>query len=135
MVTKVSLIVVVCVLVGADNTKGDLKKLQGDWVLVSAEHEGNKVSDEDLKSCRLVIEGEKYIFKEVGSDTLTGTLKLDSSKTPKTIDSKPSDGEALLGIYELKDKEFKVSLAASGKERPKDFTSGDYIHVWKRAKK
>src|SRR5262245_30910102 len=111
---NVAMVVVICLLAGADSPKGDLKKLQGAWAMTAGENDGNKSSEEDLKSCSLAIEGNKYTVK-FGGDTITGTLKLDPTKKPKMIDSTRSEGETLLGIYELNGDDFKVSLAASGK--------------------
>jgi len=42
------------------------------------------------------------------------------------------------GIYELKDKEFRVAFAPPGKPRPAKFAtapdSGQWMHVWKHMK-
>jgi uncharacterized protein (TIGR03067 family) len=97
-----SLIVVpaVCIVALAETPKSDLKKLQGTWLMVSSESQGKKSSDERVKSTRLVIKGDKYTLHR-GDDSLEGTLKLDPKQKPKTIDSTTSDGDTLLGIYEL----------------------------------
>jgi len=133
--SKSLLLVPVLVLVAAaDSPKGDLKKLQGTWSLVSGQNDGNKIPEDDAKAISLEIKGDKYLVK-VRDESIEGTLKLDPTQKPKTIDAARADGETLHGIYELKDDEFRVSLASAGQDRPKDFASGDIIHVWKRARK
>jgi uncharacterized protein (TIGR03067 family) len=132
-------------LIGAapqDAAKDDLKKMDGTWTLVSGEEEGQKLSDSTLKTAKAVIKGDKHDVK-VGDKTYVGTHKVDPSKKPKTIDAMDTEGtnkgKTSLGIYELKDDEFKVCFAPPGKERPKEFTtkagSGNILHVWKREKK
>jgi uncharacterized protein (TIGR03067 family) len=134
MLSSALTVVVLALVARADAPKSDLQKLEGTWVMVSGESEGRKLSEEELKGSSLVIEGNKYTVK-LGENPLKGTLKLNPTKTPKTIDSTSVDGETHLGIYELKGDLFKVCLAQSGKERPRDFNSGDIVHEWKRAKK
>jgi uncharacterized protein (TIGR03067 family) len=116
----------------------ELKKLEGTWELASAEINGEKAPEEGLKKSSLTIKGGKYVAK-LGDDTFEGTLKLDPSQKPKTMDAVESADRTHLGIYELKGDEFKVCLAEAGKDRPKEFSaasgSGQFLLVWKRAGK
>jgi uncharacterized protein (TIGR03067 family) len=89
------------------------------------------------------IKGDKYTVFRFDKARGKGTLKLDATKNPKTIDALP-DGPAgkmgpILGIYEIDGDTLKLCFAAPGMERPKDFTckagSGHTLTVWMREKK
>jgi uncharacterized protein (TIGR03067 family) len=135
---RLSLIVpLLCgLLVAADDAKKDAKadrdKLQGAWRLTSGPGGATEA--------RLVIEGDKYSFK-AGEQEERGTLKLDPSKTPKTIDLQITEGQdkgkSQVGIYELQGDTFKLSVAPAGEtERPTSLDAKDnsLIFVFKRDK-
>jgi uncharacterized protein (TIGR03067 family) len=139
------LIAIVGLVIGADNkedaAKKDLQRLEGDWVMVSGEQEGEKLPEQMIKESRLTMKGNTHTVK-FGEETMKGTHKLDPTKKPKTIDAQhegSSKDQTMLGIYELKGDEFKVCFSAPGKDRPTEFTSksgtGQFVHVWKRQKK
>jgi uncharacterized protein (TIGR03067 family) len=106
-----------------DAVQKELKALSGDWkatgVLV-----GGKVEprDEGRGDFRIVIEGNRYTFTLRGQARETGSLTVDPTKTPKVIDlvpaGGPNAGKTLLGIYELKDDELKLTWADPGQARP-----------------
>ena len=108
-----------------DNAK-DIKAVEGKWVMKSAEIAGVKLPDEQVKTISLVLEGEKYTVN-VGDKVDKGTVKIDATTKPKTIDIKgtdgPNKGKTMLAIYELKDDTLRVCYDLTGKERPKDFVS------------
>jgi uncharacterized protein (TIGR03067 family) len=136
----------VCLLAGADapktKTPTDVQKLQGTWKLVAGEMDGKAMTEDQLKTGKLVIRDNQYTITLPGKDTFTGTEILNSTKSPKTInvtdDSGPNAGKKLLGIYELKGDEFRVAFAPSDKSRPTEFTTkpgtGSWMHLWKRVK-
>lgn len=117
----------------------DLKKFEGEYVMVSGEKSGEKLPEETLKSAKLTMKGDKHTV-HVGDDTIIGTHKLDSSKTPKHIDSMdtegPFKGKTTLGIYKFENGEYTVCFAAPGKDRPREFAtksgSDEFLHVWKK---
>ena len=127
-----------------DASKKDLEALQGDWVMVSCERDGIKMSAEEVKTYRRTVQKNKYtvvIAGEDGVQKLNGTITLDPTKTPKTIDAVrtegPSKGKAMRGIYAFAGDKQNVCFAPVGKERPTDFISkagtGHVLTVWKRA--
>jgi uncharacterized protein (TIGR03067 family) len=72
--------------------------------------------------------------------TDTMTIKVDTSKTPKTIDILfPEKGRDMLGIYEIKGDELHLCASDSGKDRPTEFSakegSGWRLATFKRVKK
>ena len=130
---------------GAQNPAADqeLKQLQGIWKVVAAEANGQKVPAEDLGRYQLLIEpsGHMTAFRD-GAITLQGSLTLDPSRTPKTLDvtftKGQQSGKTAQGIYELKDGALKVCRANPGQSRPAEFASppgsGLTLIVYERAK-
>jgi uncharacterized protein (TIGR03067 family) len=129
-------------LVAADE-KGDAKKdmdgLQGEWTLVSAERNGEKLPDDQGKTMRRIIKGDEFSVTRDGETLAKGKFKIDPTKKPKTIDVTLESGDNILGIYELEGDEFKMCYGQPGGERPKAFASkadnNTSLLVWKRAKK
>jgi uncharacterized protein (TIGR03067 family) len=137
----------VCLSLGADAPKNDavkkeLKKVEGEWALVSGEEKGENVPEETLKNAMLTIVGDKHTLK-INGDTIAGSHKVGPTKKPKEIDvmetEGPFSGQTLLGIYKLEGDTFSTCLALPGQERPKEFSTksgtGSMLHVWKRVKK
>ena len=126
-----------------DAAKKELKTFQGTWVLVSAEKDGKKASDE--KAIKLIITDNKYSLTQESSAVIghKGTFLLDPAKKPKSTDVIVTEGadkgKTFLGIYELSSDDYKVCFAPAGKERPTEFSSkpgsGNLLQVWKREKK
>lgn len=116
--------------------KTDQNKLQGTWVVVSAETEG--MSIKEIKGNRVVISGNTITHK-FGSEEKKGSFKLNPSKNPKQIDF--TEGEDVYhGIYKLDDDSLKFCLPADpSPKRPTEFTSkkgsGTILMELKRQKK
>jgi uncharacterized protein (TIGR03067 family) len=129
-------------LLAADNEQ-ELKKFEGTWTLSSGEADGKPLTEKQLKGGTLVIKGDHYTVTIPGKEKTTGTQKVDPTKTPHAVDitddSGPNKGKTRLGIYEFKGEEFHCVFSAAGKERPSKFStaagSGQWLHVWQRAKK
>lgn len=129
-------------LVAADDPKDELKKLEGNWTMVSGEKDGKNVAEQTIKTAKIVFNGDQHDVK-VGDDIFKGTHKIDLSKKPKAIDATdtegPFKGKTVYGIYELDGDTFKVCFAKPGEDRPKEFSSksgtGHILHVWKKEKK
>jgi uncharacterized protein (TIGR03067 family) len=124
-----------------DDAKKELKKLEGNWVMVSGEEKGKKLPEDAVKNAKLTIKGDKHTVK-VGEESFVGTHKLDPSAKPKAIDATDTEGtfkgKTTLGIYKLEGDKFTVCFAPPDKDRPKEFSTksgtGQFIHVWKRQK-
>jgi uncharacterized protein (TIGR03067 family) len=121
-----------------DAAKKELKNLSGSYVMVSGEAGAEKLPQERIKEAKMTIEGEKYTAS-FGGDAVTGTLKVDPTKTPKEIDATDSEGKTILGIYKFDKDQFTVCFASPDKGRPKEFSikagTGEFIHVWKKKAK
>src|SRR5262245_55020919 len=115
----------------------ELEKLQGAWQLVSAEADGKKAPQEQIKNVRVVIRGEKHtVFfgdKVVAREI---AFQIDITKKPKAVDDLLPTGQRILGIYELQGDTLRSCVAPAGKERPTRFSaeagSGHTLRVFRR---
>ncbi len=147
MKPKMLLVLIVGLLLGADpkdDAKKEMEKMQGAWVLVSSERNGEPAPAENLKALKRTIKGDEFTVFRDGEVLVKGKITVDPSKSPKTIDIMFSEGEnkdkPVLGIYEIDGDNQKVCYGAPGnKDRPKEFSSkgdkGMTLSVWKREKK
>jgi uncharacterized protein (TIGR03067 family) len=138
-----------CLVLGAatlmadDTAKKDLDALQGTWKLESLMESGKPAPADALKQITIVVKDGKYSISAGGKELETGSIKLDPSKKPKTIDfeiaSGNDKGKTQLGVYELKDDTFTFCMARAGqKERPSELASTEksqtILTVAKKAK-
>jgi uncharacterized protein (TIGR03067 family) len=119
----------------------EIKDVDGTWKPVSAELAGKPWPKQMLDSMKLMLKDDQYTV-EVGGNKDEGTVKRDSSKSPKTMDitgtNGPNKGKTFLVIYELKGEELRVCYDLSGKSRPTEFaTKPDtmlFLVTYRRAK-
>jgi uncharacterized protein (TIGR03067 family) len=108
---------------GGDAAKKELAKLQGTWMTVSVEINGQKV-EEDFTKDRLIIKGDTFVL-QTGGTKLEGVMSIDPTKDPKTIDTTVTAGQdkglKSVGIYELKGDTFRVCYCVSINQRPTEF--------------
>jgi uncharacterized protein (TIGR03067 family) len=124
----------------AQDTKGELDKLQGEWTWVSGEVKGVKGDKDKNAKQKLVIKGDQWILTVPQGET-QWTIKIDASKDPKWIDITRNDKKEIefQGIYKLEGDTLSVCriITASKRDRPKEFKttaeSGQLL-VWKRVK-
>ena len=90
----------------------------------------------------VTFEGDKYTVKKGDDMIQTCTMKLDLSKTPKTLDATVIEGFnkglVIRGIYEIRGDTLKVCFDPEGKNRPTEFkgaTGSQTLVVHKRVKK
>jgi uncharacterized protein (TIGR03067 family) len=109
-----------------------LEELRGVWNAESLTIGGKKLGDDDLKQLKmqLVFTGDKYAERIGGKVNEEGTIKIDTSKKPATIDldiqTGNDKGKLQVGIYEVKGDTMKLCLAFPGaKDRPTSFDSPD----------
>lgn len=126
-----------------DDAKIDLERFQGKWALISAQRDGKKTPEEEVKKITLTIQGNKFVLYKNAEIISEGTFTLDPTKRPKTIDETatagPNKGKTFLAIYEIDDQHHKICFAAPGKERPTAFSSepgsGHLLQEWKHEKR
>ena len=105
--------------------------LDGRWIAVELETEGQKEDPKVLKTFRVRVFGNQLTMRPNGTVTRSMKFKLDPSQTPKTIDltvyedDKP--GRTVQGIYSLDKGQLKMcvpsfdSTAKDAKVRPREF--------------
>ena len=123
-----ALVVVAAVLMGAaDNLlEEDRDRIQGTWVTVSFQVNGQGAPSEAVKDIRTVFKDKDYIQKKGDEVLEEGTFTLDPDKKPRQIDFKigkgQDQGKDQFGIYELDGDTLKFCVAAPRAEvRPTDF--------------
>lgn len=118
------------------SAKDDKEKLQGTWVLVSGEHDGQPIPEEVAKTVKLVFAGDKVTLYH-NDQKNEGTFKVAADKKPKELDLDMDSG-AVKGIYQLDGDTLKLANAKPGEERPKEFPkkegSGLTVATLKRQK-
>ena len=106
---------------GLKDDKSDLKKLQGDWEVVTWEQLGRPVNI----TAKWSFNGEKYTLDQ-GSNLEEGTIKIDQSKKLPTIDLAISGGNCKgkdqPGIYKIEGDTITFCFAWPGMtDRPTEF--------------
>ena len=144
MKTPLLMFIAVGLLMPANNAQAgdqqDLEKLQGTWKLVSAAQDGKVLSDDKVKQTTIVFKADTFRFPGLAENATSkeGTIKLDATKKPKQMDATSTQGDVMLGIYELEGNRYKVCFAPVGKARPDDFASntgsGYILQFWERPK-
>ena len=123
--------------------KKDKEALQGTWMAVSGEKEGKE--DTEAKEHALVFEGDKFSIKRGDNVIVRGTFKINTSKSPKTMDMEISEGpedvkgKTAQAIYQLKGDELTWCVTHPGcGERPEKFATKEGVKQllvkFKRAK-
>jgi uncharacterized protein (TIGR03067 family) len=122
--------------------KKDQERMQGEWIMVSGESQGQPFPDRFVKSAKRVVEGDTYTVTaetEDGPYSVKARFKLDPTHKPGHIDATTSadGGESkLVGIYEFKGDELHICMATAEAGRPKEFSSSQgTLVIWKKVKK
>ena len=112
--------------------------LQGTWVIASI---NGQTAPEGASEMTLTFTGDKYHQTLAGEVNERGTIKLDASKKPMTIDliiTEGTDaGKTQLGIIEVTGDAVRANLDTPGAaQRPTDFTikEGFVMFVGKKKK-
>ncbi len=114
----------------------DAKDLQGTWQAVDLEANGEKKPGDEAKELQVVFKGDLVYAVKPEGDGRKVKFKLDSSKTPKTIDliaiDESDKGKIAAGIYSLENGRLRLCVNLFGKDttqRPTEFKtqSGDGV--------
>jgi uncharacterized protein (TIGR03067 family) len=125
----------------ADPSKKDLERMQGDWAAVSMVRDGQASDEDDARALFRTVKGDTYTVFRFSKAIGKGTMKLDATKNPKTIDLTPDGGKVppVAGIYTLEGDTLTLCYGLPGKPRPTKFASepdsGVSLAVWQREKK
>ena len=121
---KMLAVLVVGLLVAADEGKKEGEKFSGTWTIESFTRDGK--DNDDAKGEKVTFEGDRLTV-ETKNGEHKGTFKLYPDQKPKGIDFTPSDGpnegKMHRGIYALEKGRLKICLAKPDGDRPKEFES------------
>ena len=150
MVTVMSLVwsvgAIAAALAQGQSADAELQKFQGTWVMVSAEMDGKKVSDADVKQSKITFVGNQVevIAPHQHKDKIVASVtKLDLTKNPKEMhwvrSAGPNAGTTMLAIYEFEGpNQYQICFDPAGVAAPKKFGtkagSGHIWQTWKRVK-
>jgi uncharacterized protein (TIGR03067 family) len=137
-----SVLVVMAGLVPGGDAQGAAPDdaFQGAWRMSSFVVDGDAADDDQIRSGRLVVEGDRYVPR-FGSEAVGARFTLDPKTSPKSIDftylDGPQKGKTVLGIYSFEGESLTICRALTETERrPTKFAatpgSGTLLVVWKR---
>ena len=102
-----------------------LKELEGTYTVVAMEKGGKAAPKEATESIKIAFKGDELILTTEGGEK-KAKIKVDTSKTPNTIDISPLDGDAkgktFPGIYKAEKGEVTLVFTEKG-DRPKELKS------------
>jgi uncharacterized protein (TIGR03067 family) len=126
----------------AEPNQKDIEAMQGVWTIESFTLDGNKISPEQLKNWRRIVEGNHVMWKNGPATIAELDIKFDRTKKPMTLDSTiatgDNKGETLLAIFELNGDELHVCFTSPGNPRPTEYSSkpgsGQSLYTARRVK-
>jgi uncharacterized protein (TIGR03067 family) len=104
----------------------ELEKLRGTWQLLSAESDGKKTPDEQVKQIRVIIDGDHHTVM-FGQKAVVHKVRftLDPTTDPKSIedqlDQEPYKGKKIRGIYRLEGDRLMSCVGPIDGPRPTEF--------------
>ncbi len=105
----------------------DLETFAGQWKAASVERDGKKAPDEELADVFVTHEGNKVTVRKGDKVVVQGTIELDPTKNPRTLDftstAEQDKGKIYPGIYKFEGDSYRLCLAAPEKKRPTEFSS------------
>jgi uncharacterized protein (TIGR03067 family) len=108
----------------SDASAKDLAKMQGDWMVASIVSDGRKLTDDEAQTLFRTVTGHECTIYNFNKPLSKTTIKIDATRTPKTIDSTPAGpakSPPLLGIYEFEGNTLTICNARPGQPRPTNF--------------
>ena len=107
-----------------------LKELEGTYKVTHLEKVGKVASKSDTDAVKVTFKGSDLTIK-IGDEEKKAKIKVDSSKTPNTIDIEPTDGpekgKTFPGIYKYSKGDLTLMFTEKG-TRPKEFkVEGDAV--------
>lgn len=125
------------------SSQTDLDRLQGEWSCTLQVRAGQKQPEEVVETLFRTVEKDTMIVSLFDKPLQKLKFKVNEKTTPKEIDVEfldgPNKGKVALGIYEVKDDEFKICNSNPGQPRPTAFESKEgtatAYSIWKKSRK
>lgn len=115
-----------------DLTKAELARHQGVWATMTFEHEGQKGTDDVVKSVMREVSGDHVVWRRNGKPFSGSSITLDIKAIPKSIDVVPDGAQVqdklVRGIYKLDGDTLTICMAEPGQPRPKEFKASKETH-------
>lgn len=108
------------IAVAGDDTKADLRALEGAWEIVGIEAGGRKLEGGKGAPEKAVVKDGKATFFSQGKEMSTFKdlkLMIDAKKQPKAVDLVRGDKESLPCIYEITADGFRLAMPLIPRER------------------
>lgn len=130
-----------------EESKKDLAKFQGTWVMVEGEWDGKKIPEENAAKSKIIFEEDKitvFTPHQHNEPIIAELVKLDATAAPKQMHfvrkNGPEIGKAVIGIYQFDgDDAYLIAFDPTGATTPKELTAkektGHIKHTWKRLQK
>ncbi len=114
-----------------------LKEIEGTYKVLALEKSGKAGPKELADSLTVTIKGDEMVIAIAGEGEKKAKIKVDGTKTPKSIDITPSEGpekgKTFPGIYKSEKGEFTLVFTEKG-DRPKDFKTENAAMLLKMKK-
>ena len=91
---------------------------------VEAVANGQKLPAEMLAAIKLTIKGKDFVV-DAPNGQLSGSVKLNETTQPKSLDGTTSSGDEFTAIYEVTASSYKICYATEGAARPTEFKSAE----------
>jgi uncharacterized protein (TIGR03067 family) len=120
---QVAFVLAIFAALGAIAAQSADPAIQGNWVVVGAEHNGKPTTS--LNGGTMTVTESRFEIHTAGGNLLTGDLRLDRTKTPAEMNLIHDNGTRWEAIYEASDNGFKINYVAAGTKdkRPASFST------------
>jgi uncharacterized protein (TIGR03067 family) len=112
---------------GGDAATEELKRLTGEWRVVSLEVAGKPLPGEAAGRLKVVIQGSRLTMQEKGKPATSMGLRIDPTQKPKALDLVITQGDEKVNwkcIYALEGGKLKVCIPLAPKKGEKVKTEG-----------
>jgi uncharacterized protein (TIGR03067 family) len=145
LIKVLTVLLISCVAARADDASqtAELKRHQGEWLVVSFERDGRETSKDITDTIVRVVENDHVVWKREGKSFAGTSMVLDPKSEPHSIDLIPDGGQArdkrVLGIYKLQGDTLTICVADADRPRPSAFSapkeSGHTLQTFRRKPK